>query len=189
MTVVDEHFAAARRGDLAAFASWMGRVERPIRASLGPFVRAADVEGVVQETLMRMWTLANDPNGRQLSGENASLRFAIGIARNLARNEARRHRREQYLPPEDLPDVPVDPAPTPDPKLRRAIAECIDALARRPVEALRARLYLGAMSGDRAAAESVGMTLNTFLQNVVRARQQLARCLKGKKVSLAELVS
>jgi len=188
VTDIDERFAAARTGSLAAFTGWMGRVERPIRASLRPFARSVDVEGVVQETLMRMWVLATDPEGRALTGENASLRFAIGMARNLARSEARRTRREQYLPPEDLPDVPVDPAPTVDPSLRRAILECLDRVARRPLEALRARLDMGAIRGDRFAAQSVGMKLNTFLQNVVRARQQLSRCLEGKGVPLGELV-
>ena len=188
MTVIDERFAAARRGDLAAFEEWMGRVERPIRASLRPYARAVDVEGVVQETLTRMWILTRDPVGRVLTGENASLRFAIVLARNLARNEARRNRREDHLPPEDMPDVPVEPAAAPDPALRRAIQACLDQLARRPLEALRARLEVGALMGDRAAAESVAMTINTFLQNVVRARQQLLHCLEGKGVPAAELV-
>jgi len=72
-----------------AFADWMGRVERLIRLSLRRFARAADVEGVVQETLMRMWLLAREPE-RRLTGEDASLRYALGMARNIARSEARR---------------------------------------------------------------------------------------------------
>jgi len=187
VTDIDERFTAARTGGLAEFEQWMGRVERPIRISLQPYARSVDVEGVVQETLTRMWILLRDPEGRVLTGENASLRFAIVLARNLARNEARRNRREDYLPPEDLPEVPVEPAPPPDPALRRAIQACLDQLARRPLEALRARLEVGALMGDRAAAQAVAMTLNTFLQNVVRARQQLSLCLKGKGVPAAEL--
>jgi len=188
VTDIDERFTAARTGGLAEFEQWMGRVKRPIRISLQPYARSVDVEGVVQETLTRMWILLRDPEGRVLTGENASLRFAIVLARNLARNEARRNRREDYLPPEDLPEVPVEPAPAADPALRRAIQACLDQVPKRPLEALRARLELGALMGDRAAAESVAMTLNTFLQNVVRARQQLLQCLKGKGVPAAELV-
>lgn len=188
MTEIDERFAAARRGDLAAFEEWMGCVERPIRVSLQPYVRSVDVEGVVQETLTRMWILTRDPGGRVLTGENASLRFAIVLARNLARNEARRNGREDRLPPEDVPEVPVEPAAMPEPSLRKAIEDCLKGLARRPLVALLARLALGALQGDRVAAESVSMTLNTFLQNVVRARQQLVHCLEGKGVPVTELV-
>ena len=139
---------------------------------------------------MRMWVLAGDrEHGRVLTGENASLRFAIGMARNLARNAARRAKRERFLPPDDLPEVPVAPDPAPDPGLRAAIDECLELLAQRPREALLARLRgLGARA-DRALAESIGMSLNTFLQNIVRARRQLAKCLAGKGVPLEEIRS
>ena len=188
MTEVDELFDAARRGDWSAFTAWMGRVERPIRLSLRPFARAVDVEGVVQETLMRMWIFATDTDsGRELTGDNASLRFGIGMARNLARNEARRNRREQYLPHDELPEVPVNPDPPSDPGLRKAIAECLKRVAGRPLEALQARLHME--GGDHDIARALGMTLNTFLQNVVRARQQLARCLERRGVPLRELLS
>ena len=190
MTEVDDRFAVARRGDLEAFTDWMGRVERPIRRSLQPFARAVDVEGVVQETLMRMWIFATDAeHGRELDGENASLRFAIGMARNIARNEARRNRREQFIPHDELPEVPVNPDPPPDPGLRKAIAKCLERVAKRPLAALRARLQARSEMGDRMIAQVLGMTLNTFLQNVVRARQQLARCLEGKGIPLQEFLS
>jgi DNA-directed RNA polymerase specialized sigma24 family protein len=188
VTEVDDRFAAARRGDLAAFTAWMGRVERPIRRSLEPFARAVDVEGIVQETLMRMWIFATDTaSGRELAGPDASLRFAIGMARNLARNEARRTRRERYLPPDELPDVPVQPDPPPDPSLRRAIADCMKRIARRPRQALEARLRRQHEDGDRRIARSLGMSLNAFLQNIVRARQQLTRCLEKRGVPLEEI--
>jgi RNA polymerase sigma-70 factor (ECF subfamily) len=168
----------------------MGRVERPIRVSLRPFARAIDVEAVVQEALMRMWLLATDrEHARELTGENASLRFAIGMARNLARNAARRVRRERLLPPDDLPEASVEPDPTPDPGLRQAIDECLERLARRPREALLARLGAYQVLADRALAESLGMSLNAFLQNIVRARRQMADCLAGKGVPLGELRS
>lgn len=188
MTEIDQTFAAARRGDLEAFSAWMGRVERPIRLSLRPYARAVDVEGVVQETLMRMWVFASDAeSGRDLTGENASLRFAIGMARNLARNEARRNRRERYLPPEELPEVAVNPDPPPDPGLRKAIEECLKRVARRPLEALQARLRTNS-GHDNEVARALGMTVNTFLQNIVRARQQLVRCLEKRGVAMQELL-
>lgn len=188
MTPIDSLFARARGGDPEAFADWMGSVELPIRRSLARFARAVDVESIVQETLLRMWVLARDGE-RVLTGENASLRFALGMARNLARAEARRFGREKHLPPESLPDAPVEPDPPSDPALGRAIRECIGKLARRPLEALRARLELGGLLPDRELALQAGMSLNTFLQNIVRARKQVARCLEGKGISLGEVLS
>ena len=188
VSAIDSAFAKARTGDRDAFADWMGSVELPIRLSLRRFVQAVDVEGVVQETLLRMWLLSQDRD-RVLEGENASLRFAIGVARNLARAEARRLGRERLLPPEDLPEPTVDPEPTADPGLRRAILDCVNKLAAKPLEALRARMLLGAQASDREIAKMTRMTLNTFLQNIVRARKQVAQCLERKGISLLEALS
>jgi DNA-directed RNA polymerase specialized sigma24 family protein len=187
VTAIDQAFESARQGDRQAFGDWMGRVERPIRASLARFARAVDVEAVVQETLLRMWTLACDP-GRELTGENASLRFALGVARNLARAEARRFAREDRVDPHELPEVPVEPEPVPSPGLRAAIEDCWRRLAGRPGDALRLRVSLGAGMSDQELAPFLGMTLNTFLQNVVRARRRLADCLRGRGVDLREVL-
>jgi DNA-directed RNA polymerase specialized sigma24 family protein len=188
VTEVDDRFTAARHGDLAAFTAWMGRVERPIRVSLAPFASAVDVEGIVQETLLRMWILVTDAaRARELAGENASLRFAIGMARNLARNEARRTRRELHLPTDELPDMPIQPEPASDPSLRRAIADCLKRIATRPREALLARLAMQHAEGDRGIARSLGMSVNSFFQNIVRARLQLTRCLEKQGVPPEEI--
>ncbi len=186
MTDLDRAFARARLGDEGGFAEWVGRVERPIRASLRPYARAVDVEGVVQETLMRMWVLARDAS-RELSGEDASLRFAIGMARNLARNEARRYGREVHLPAGDPPE-PAWTDPPADPLLRRAILECLEQLAGQPRRALEIVLRFGHRA-NRALSQTLGMTSNTFLQNVARARKQVAACLEGKGLDLREILS
>lgn len=181
-------FLAAGRGDREAFAQWMGRVERPVRASLARYARAADVEGVLQETLLRMWIFARERGG-ELQGENASLRFAIGMARNIARSEARRHGRLVFLPPEELPDEGTMPEPPVSPSLARLIRECFETLARRPREALAERLHQGAGRADREVAAGLGMTLNTFLQNIVRARRQMRTCLAQKGIAVEEMPS
>jgi len=121
--------------------------------------------------------------------EDPSLRFALGVARNLARAEARRLGRERLLPPEELPEPAVDPKPTADPGLRRAILDCVNKLAAKPLEALRARMLLGAQASDREIAKMTRMTLNTFLQNIVRARKHVAQCLERKGISLMEALS
>lgn len=186
MTELDALWRRMSGGDRVAFGDWMGRVERPIRRCLYPFARAVDAESVVQETLMRMWVYAGE-RGAQLTGDDASLRFAIGMARNLARNMARKYGRELLLPPGELPEPPVAPEPPPDPSLRRAIRDCFDRLARKPLLAMQARLSGGHHEDDGVLAARIGMTVNTFLQNIVRARRQLAKCLGEKGVELQEL--
>jgi DNA-directed RNA polymerase specialized sigma24 family protein len=184
----DESFAEARKGNPFAFVEWMGSAELPIRLSLRRFAQAVDVESIVQETLLRMWLLAQDPE-KALVGENAALKFAIVLARNLARNEARRIGRERLLPPEDLPPVPVDPSPTSDPRLAAHIKHCLDRLKGRSKEALMARLRSGATQPDTTLAAAVSMTLNTFLQNIVRARKSMEECLEKRGVRLSEVMS
>lgn len=186
MTELDALWLRVCGGDRRAFGDWMGRVERPIRRCLYPFAYAVDAESVVQEALLRMWMYALE-RGEQLTGDDASLRFAIGIARNLARNMARKYGRELHLPPQEMPEPSVAPEPPPDPLLRRAIRECFDKLARKPLLAMQARLALGHLAEDGTLAKQLGMTLNTFLQNIVRARQQLAKCLGAKGVDLPEV--
>ena len=182
MTDIDRLWSEVCAGDQQAFGDWMGRVERPILRSLGPFARAVDTESVVQETLMRMWHLSQD-DSRRLEGENASLRFAIGTAHNLARNMARKQRREHLVPPGILPDgindAPTDPPR--DPLLGRIIEKCIEALSARAKSVLLARLQHGHVD-DQTSAGRLRMTLNTFFQNVTRARRHLDECLQKNGV-------
>src|SRR5205823_8561265 len=73
---VEDAFRLARSGNPETFAEWMGMAEIPLRRILRRFARAVDVEVVVQETLVRMWLLASDPEW-VLEGNNASLKFAF----------------------------------------------------------------------------------------------------------------
>ena len=116
----DALFEAARGGSVEAFGAWAERVHLPLRRSLHAFASAVDVEVVVQETLLRMWQVARAPRP-VLLGENASLRFALGVARNVAREEARRARTGHLVPLgewEETRETAVEPEPPPDPGLR-----------------------------------------------------------------------
>jgi DNA-directed RNA polymerase specialized sigma24 family protein len=183
---VEEAFKRARAGDRNAFAEWMGMVEIPLRRSLGRFARAVDVEVVVQETLLRMWLVARDA-ARVLTGPSASIKFAFRVARNVALEEIRRCRQDRFVDMDvlkDLPENSFDPAPS-DPALARAIKECINGLPSQPRKALAARLDQGRLP-DRTLADCLRMTINTFLQNIVRARRLLRDCLERRGVRLEE---
>jgi DNA-directed RNA polymerase specialized sigma24 family protein len=187
VTELDALFAEVRAGNSLAFATWAGRIERPVRASLSRFARAADLEVVMQETLLRMWLIATR-SGKELTGDNASLRMALAVARNVAREEVRRARLDALVPlegRENDPELVAPPDPGPDPGLARAIQDCIAGIRGRPRAALELRLQQGHARPDRELASALGLKLNTFLQHIVRARRSLADCLEGKDIDLA----
>lgn len=173
MSNLDVHLDAIRAGDASAFGHWAAGAEARLRLSLTSFASVVDTEAVVQETLLRIWQCAPrfEPDGR----DNALLRFAIRCARNVAVSEVRREGRRAPEPPELEEEVhPLEP----DPALRRVIAKCREALPARPGQVLQLRLERGGLAPDRELAASLGMRLNTFLQNVGRARKLLASCLE-----------
>ena len=187
--IADGLFHLARSGDQDAFARWMGLVEISLRRRLAKFARAVDVEVVVQETFLRMWLVALDRT-RALEGENASLRFASAIAQNVAREEVRRTRHERFVDPRDLEKLQnewVNPEVV-DPALRNSIDTCIERLPAQPKRALEARIRDGHLP-DRDLAQGVRMKLNTFLQNIVRARRLVGDCLEQRGVRLSEFLS
>jgi len=185
----EQAFLGARSGNADAFADWMRAVEIPLRRSLSRLAHLVDVEVVVQETFLRMWLIACD-RGRRLEGDNASLRFAFGVARNVAREEIRRYHPGRFVDMESLDNLPegrIEIVP-PDPVLARMIRECLGSLPAKPASALEARMNDGSRP-DRDLAGSLGMKLNTFLQNIVRARRLLRDCLNRRGARLEEILS
>lgn len=189
MADLDVHLPPIAEGDAGAFAAWLGAAEPALRESLRRFAAQADVEAVLQEALLRVWQVAPrvTPDGRP----NALLRLAVRVARNLALDEARR---AGLRAPADeaeraalLDRLAGAAAPEPpDPLLRRLIAACRAKLAAKPRAALDARLRAGGAEPDAALAAALGMRLNTFLQNVGRARKALAECLRRGGAALPE---
>lgn len=180
---LDAHLAAIAGGNTRAFGAWLAGAEPRVRDSLRSFARVIDVEAVLQETLLRVWQVAPRfvPDGRA----NGLVRLAVRIGRNLAVSEVRRTR----ATPTDGDDLDTalaaaEAPAAPDPMLRRAIAECRDKLPARPRQALDARLAGAGGQSDDQLAGGLGMRLNTFLQNVTRARQLLADCLARRGVTV-----
>jgi DNA-directed RNA polymerase specialized sigma24 family protein len=183
MKDLDQHLPAIAAGDANAFALWIAGGERRLRESLRSFAAVVDVEAVVQETLLRTWQVAPrvQPDGRA----DCLLRLSIRTARNLAIDEARRARRaevdpgalDRALDEVDRAGALEEPA---DPLFFRAIQQCHAALPAKPREALGARLETGGTEPDHALAVRLGMRLNTFLQNVTRAKRLLLECLERR---------
>jgi DNA-directed RNA polymerase specialized sigma24 family protein len=183
---LDEHLPAILARDATAFGRWMAGAEQPMRESLRSFAAAVDVESVLQEALLRVWQVAPrfEPDGRP----NGLLRLGVRVARNLAVSEVRRMRAKP-VPAEDLERVAETAAPSPpDPMLRKVIEGCHDKLPDKPRQALASRLASAGGDDDATLAASLGMRLNTFLQNFTRARRLLAECLEKHGVTVeAEL--
>ena len=185
MSDLDVHLQAIVSGDVAAFGQWMSAAERPLRLSLRTFAGTVDVEAVVQEALLRAWQVA--PRLTRDGKPNGLLRLTLHMARNLAVSELRRRRESGSL--EDAEQVLGEEAMeamahAPDPLLRKTIALCRSLLPDKPREALAARLASAGRELDAAVAATLQMRVNTFLQNITRARKLLAECLKSKGVEL-----
>jgi len=185
MVDLDEHLPAIVAGDLEAFGRWVAGAERPLRNALHRFAAVADIEAVVQEALLRTWQVAARfrPDGEP----NGLLRLSLRIAKNLAIDLARRHRAD----PAALAALAEDPlrydAPSaPDPFLRRIVLGCRDKLPSQPKQALAQRLSSEGGDPDQVLAKRAKMELNTFLQNITRARRLMAECLRKQGVDLAE---
>ena len=183
---LDEHLPAILMRDSRAFARWMAGAEAAMRDSLRSFATVVDVESVLQEALLRVWTVA--PRFVADGRPNGLLRLGIRIARNLAVSEVRRTKAKP-MPEEDLEHAlamteHTDVSDHADPMLREVIARCTSLLPEKPLQALTARVTIGL--GDDELAASCGMRLNTFLQNFTRARRALAECLKKNGVAFDE---
>jgi RNA polymerase sigma factor (sigma-70 family) len=168
---LDIHLTGIASGDARAYGAFLVAAEPAVRRSLRSFATRVDVEAVLQEAFLRLWQVAPkvEPDGRP----NSLLRLGTRIARNLALDEVKR-RREVALPEDAEPAVET---PFSDPMTQERIRTCFAELPRQPAAALRARLDADAADHDSLLAERLGMRLNTFFQNVARARKLLLDCL------------
>jgi DNA-directed RNA polymerase specialized sigma24 family protein len=177
---LDDLLPAIAAGDADAFAQWMGAAEAPLRRGLSRFAALVDTEAVLQETLLRVWQVA--PRVQVDARGNSLLRLAHTIARNAALDEARRMGNRAQVPVEEAHAF-EEPVP-PDPMLRAAIVDCHDKLPPTPRRALTQRMEAAGGTEDRDLARAAKQTLNTFLQNVTRAKKLLRSCLETKGIAL-----
>lgn len=185
---LDVHLPDILARDPHAFGRWMAGAEGSIRESLRGFARVVDVEAVLQEALLRVWRVA--PRFVADGSPNGLLRLGVRIARNLAISEVRRTKTRPATP-EDLEAALADGSSgdvepvVPDPLLRRVLAKCYELLPDQPRRVLGLRMS-SAGEADVVLAETLGMRLNTFLQNFGRARKLLGECLGKNGVAVDE---
>ncbi|MBL8755956.1 MAG: hypothetical protein JNK15_21855 [Planctomycetes bacterium] len=179
----DVELAAIAAGDGDAFARWLARCELPLRRGLRRFATMVDTEAVLQEALLRVWQVA--PRCRGDGRPDGLLRLAARMARNLALDEAKRHRLASTALHDggELEPV-VEPANVPDSAVRTAFARCRDKLPAQPRAAIDVRLAEDGAHDDHTLAERLAMRPNTFLQNIARARKLLADCLRRAGIDL-----
>ena len=190
MTDLDVELDAIAAGDASAFGRWVAGAEHSIRVRLRSFAESVDTEVICQETLLRMWQVA--PRVVKDGQGNSLLRLALRTAQNLAIDQTRRLRRQPVSIPldESLDGELTDASTLPiDPLLQEAIAECRDKLPARPRTALGARFGDSGAHHDRDLAERLGMTLNTFLKNIGRARKLLIDCLERRGIRATDHAS
>jgi RNA polymerase sigma-70 factor (ECF subfamily) len=178
---LDVHLTRIADGDTHAYGAFLASAEPVVRQSLRSFAIKVDVEAVLQESFLRSWQVA--PKLVSDGKPNGLLRLTLRIARNLALDEVKR-RREDALPEGAEPGY--EPAP-PDPFLNERIRACFGKIPGQPRVALSARIESGPGDTDAAIAERLGMRVNTFFQNVARARKLMLECL-GKAGVVLEAI-
>lgn len=175
--------AAIAQSDLAAFSRWFARCEMPLRRSLGSFADVADVEAIVQDTVILVHNRASTITPQRPAG--FLLRWARTVALNRARNDAKRAGRHE--PFEEYAETASSPvAPAADPFLRERIRQCRERLPDKPRLVLDALLEDGGRHQPRDLATSIGLKFDAFRQNLKRARGALEQCLRGYGINVRE---
>ena len=180
---LDEHLPGIVAGDTDAFARWVAGAELRLRKSLLSFAAEVDTESTVQETLLRVWQVAEriEVDGRG----DCLLRYAIRTARNLAVSELRRRQPGVAVSDSLLDEEPeLAPGEPADPLLEKVIAQCRRELPKKPALALSLRLSSQGNEPDESLARRASMRPNTFLQNFTRARRLLRKCLERHGVNI-----
>jgi RNA polymerase sigma factor (sigma-70 family) len=168
--------------DPEAFTGWFARHEIVLKRSLRSFASIVDVEAVVQDTAIRVWERASGlaPDGRS----GFLVRWAVTVAMNNARNQARRAGRSQPLEAHSPGPSTYDRMP--DPALRTRIQTCRERLPSKLRLVMDQLLADGGQQSCRELAVSIGISFDAIRQNLSRARRALEKCLESYRIDVRE---
>jgi DNA-directed RNA polymerase specialized sigma24 family protein len=172
--------------DQDAFSRWLARCELALKRSLANYAQVVDVESVAQDTALRVWEQAATVTPDHRPG--FLLRWAVTVARNHARNQAKRAGREvpflfDVLPASEGASGRIDTM------FRERVARCLAQLPVHPRKAIQVRLADGGAQSDRALASAINMRFDAFRQNLARGRAALTRCLQKFGIDVAEYIT
>ena len=176
------------RRDQDAFGRWVTQHEIPLRLALRRFAELVDVEVIVQETAIVVWERAATirPDGRR----GFLWRWAVTVALNKARNEARRTARLAHdVTSTELENELADPDSArtqPDQMFIARLNRCRSQLPETLGRALDVRIEDNGQRSDRELATSIGVSFDAFRQSLARGRKALKQCLSSFGIDLTE---
>jgi RNA polymerase sigma factor (sigma-70 family) len=168
---------AARESDaLTLLAS--RHAELPWRIGYRMLADSAEAEDVAQEALLRLWQYAD----RWQAGGPGVAAWLTRVATNACLDRLRRRRfTSDEAVPERADESPLADAAMEEDEVRKAVADCIEALPDRQRAAIVLTYYEERQ--NKMAADILAMQIKAFESLLLRARGALRACVEGKGVT------
>jgi RNA polymerase sigma-70 factor (ECF subfamily) len=150
----------------------------PWRIAYRMLADSAEAEDVAQEALLRLWQYAD----RWKAGGPGVAAWLTRVATNACLDRLRRRRftSDEAVPERADESALADEAIEED-EVRKAVAECIEALPDRQRAAIVLTYYEERQ--NKMAAEILAMQIKAFESLLLRARAALRGCVQGKGVA------
>lgn len=149
----------------------------PWRIAYRMLADSTEAEDVAQEALLRLWQYAE----RWQAGGPGVAAWLTRVATNACLDRLRRRRFVgDDAVPERADESPLADEAIEEDEVRKAVADCIEALPDRQRAAIVLTYYEERQ--NRVAAEILAMQLKAFESLLLRARGALRTCVEGKGV-------
>jgi RNA polymerase sigma factor (sigma-70 family) len=152
--------------------------EVPWRIAHRILADATEAEDVAQEAMLRLWQFAD----RWQAGGSGVAAWLTRVATNACLDRLRRRR---FASTDEVPDradeSPLADAVIEEDEVRKAVADCIEALPDRQRAAIVLTYY--EEHQNRLAADILAMQIKAFESLLVRARTGLRKCVESKGVA------
>jgi RNA polymerase sigma factor (sigma-70 family) len=150
----------------------------PWRIAYRMLADASEAEDVAQDAMLRLWQYAD----RWQAGGPGVAAWLTRVATNACLDRLRRRRfASDEAVPERADENPLADAVIEEDEVRKAVADCIEALPDRQRAAIILTYY--EEQQNRMAAEILTMQIKAFESLLLRARAALRSCVEGKGVA------